>query len=421
MALGKWLTRGAAPAQHSRMIVSDGFRMGPSASVVGNAAWGWSGFVRALGIPGFGRGVAIITDLIGGLPWDAYTDYGRDYAEKINPRPVLLEQPNPEEARINTFAAWTGDLLLHGNAVGVIAERNAYGVPTAVVPVPACLVGVRRSDGWTYSALPAGEIEYQIGGQTFSRHDVIHVKGLAEPNALKGVGVLEAHLNGAGSLDLAAELARQARSIGQDGVPTGVLKATSPEVKREDLKASKDAWMEAQQTRTIAALGPNTDFQALSWNPEQLQLIEARKLSLLEVANILGLPPRFLGASSGDSMTYSTSETEGIELLKFGSPGGYVARFEQTLSLAYPRGTWVKANLDALLRADTKTRYEAHKLGIDSRFLRPSEARKLEDLPPVEGIDDEPEPPQQEQADQQVPAAVVPFPGSDQNPQEEAS
>lgn len=391
MGLGRLFTRQAAGSQQLRTIVSDGWRIGPSAEITGDTWWGHGGFVRALGIPGVGRAVRLISGLVGGLPWDAYTEHGRDFAEKISPRPALLEQPNPEETRISSMANWAADYLLHGNAVGVIAARDRNGVPTAVTPVPTRLVGIRRVNGQTYSVLPVGAIEYGIGGRTFSAHDVVHVKGLSEPGALRGVGVLEAHLNGCGELDLAAELARQARNVGRDGVPTGVLKATSPDVTPDQLREAKALWLETQRDRTVAALAPSTDFQPLAWNPEELQLIEARKLSLLEVANVFGLPPRFLGAPSGGSMDYTSSESESIDLMKF-SIGEHVQRFEQTFTLLYPRGTWVQANLDAVLRADTAARYTAHETGIRAGFLLKSEARALEDLPPVPGIDDPPQP-----------------------------
>lgn len=406
MALGKWLSRTEPAPQQSRVIVSNGWAIGPSSEITEgwDVPWGGGNYLRALGIPGVDRAVSLIADLLGGLPWDAYSQDGRNYAEKISPRPILLDQPNPEEPRIATMSAWATDLVLHGNAVGVIAERDAVGLPTAVTPVPAFWVGVRRVDGQAYSVLPAGAIEYQIGTRSFSADDVIHVKGPCEPGALRGYGVLEKHLNGYGSLDLAAELGRQARNLGGSGVPTGVLKALSPDVTETQLRTAKDAWLVAQRDRTVAALGPGTEFTPLAWNPEELQLIEARQFSLLEIANIFGLPPRFLGASSGDSMTYSNSETESIDLLKF-SLGGHLARFEQTLSLHFPRGTWVTANLDAVLRADTTARYAAHQVGIAAGFLLKSEARELEDLPPVDGIDDPPSQPEP----RQLPAAVVPL------------
>lgn len=410
MGLGKALMRSATAEQNLRMIVSNGWRIAPASDLIGDTGWGHAGFVRALGIPGVGRAVSLISDLIGGLPWDAYTTHGRDAEEKITPRPVLLEQPNPEEVRIVSMAAWVADYLLHGNAVGVYTERNALGVPTAVVPVPASRVGVRRVDGQTYSVLPEGAIEYSIGTRTFSAHDIFHVKGLAVPGDLRGLGVLEAHLCGHGALDLAEELARQANAIANDGVPTGLLKATSPDVTPDQLRVAKALFLETQRDRTLAALAPNTEFETLAWEPEKLQLVEARKLSLLEVANAFGLPPRYLGASSGDSMTYSTSETEAIELLKL-SIGGHLTRFEQTLSLAFPRGTQVRADLGALLRSDTAARYGAYETGIRAGFMLPSEARaKEDDLPPIEGIDDRPPRQQAQPVPVQPPAAVVPLP-----------
>ncbi|GAB3372529.1 phage portal protein [Amycolatopsis echigonensis] len=391
MGLGSWIerTRRATPApQHSRMLVSDGWNIGSSALIPDDAPLAWKRqMAKVMGIPGVDRCVRLLSGVIGGLPWDAYTDRGRDFAEKIKPRPVLLQQPCPEEIQLATMSAWVSDLVLHGNAFGVITDRDRNGLATAVTPVAAARVSVRRSDGFTYSALPKGEIEYQVGStsRTFARREVIHVKGLCEPGALRGLGVLELHLNG--TLALADDLAGQARSVGAHGVPTGLLKATSPDVTEAQLIAAKQGWLKAQRERTIAALGPSTEFEALAWNPEELQLIEARKLSLLEIALIFGVPPRFLGASTGDSLTYSTSEAESSDLLKF-SIGDHVQRIEQTFSQEFPRGTWVQANRDAILRGDTTARYQAHETGIRAGFLLKSEAREIEDLPPVPGIDD---------------------------------
>lgn len=394
MGLGKLLRVAPRPPQQSRMIISDGFHIGPSALLgAGELPWGSRAYVQSLGIPGVDRAVMLIADLLGGLPWDAYTEQDQGdqgYDEKVRPRPILLEQPNPEEARINTISNWAADLILNGNAIGVITDRDRDGTPTAVFPVPACWVGVRRVNGETYAPLPTGAIEYWIAGLSFAADEVIHIKGPCEPGRIRGIGVLEKHFNGFGGLDLAAELARQARGISQNGVPTAVLKSTNPDATEDDLAAAKQSWMKNMRDRTVAVLNATTEFQALAWNPEEMELVEARKLSLLETANIFGLPPRFLGASSGDSMNYSNSETETIDLLKF-SLGGHLARFEQTLSLHFPRGMQVKANLDALLRSDTLARYTAHETGIRAGFLRRSEARAIEDLPPVEGIDDQPD------------------------------
>jgi hypothetical protein len=44
---------------------------------------------------------------------------------------------------------------------------------------------------------------------------------------------------------------------------------------------------------------------------------------------------------------------------------------------------FVKLNLDALLRASLKDRYDAYAVGIVNRFQTINECRRLEDLPPV--------------------------------------
>lgn len=337
-----------------------------------------------MSIPGGWRAANLIADLLGRLPWDAYRDYGSEPTRKLDPRPPLLERPDPQNTRMTTFSSWALDLVWHGNAVGIIAARNAQGTPTAVFPVPAQQVGVRRVHESTYSPLPVGSIEYTIGPLMLGEHDVLHIKGPCEPGALRGFGVLEAHLSGA--LSLAMEQQRQAQSVSQHGVPTGVLKSLDPDATEDELKDTKAAWLASQRDRTVAVLNATADFQPLSWNPEELQLVEARKYSLVEIANIFGLPGKYVLAETGQSMTYSNVVMEAMELLRFGSPAGHLARFEQALSDVFPRGTVVKADLDALLRSDTKSRYEAYAVALDpvTGFMHRDEVRELEDLPPEE-------------------------------------
>jgi len=334
----------------------------------------------AMSIPAVHRAVTLLADLVGSLPWQAFRERA-GVVEKL-PTPSLLEQPAPPETRINTLSSWVLDYLLEGNAIGIIAERDRQGVPTAITPVPCHYVGVGNDDGF---------IRYRIGNDEYGQDDIFHVKGWAPPGCLRGFGVLEHHFchGGDGAIGLAHELQRQARNVVKAGVPTGIINVSNPDATKEQLEALKAGWLQSQRDRTVAVLNASTEFQPLSWNPTETQLLEARKFSLLEIANIFGIPPRFVGASNGDSLTYATSETESMDLIKF-SLGGHLARFEQAFTMLFPRGTFVRANLDALLRPDTKSRYEAHAQGIDAGFLLPSEARKIEDLPPVPGIDDRP-------------------------------
>jgi HK97 family phage portal protein len=363
---------------------------------VGVAPQGVSGtsglalYYDVMSIPAFWRGSNLLSDLLAQVDWDAYTIHGRDQEELVSPRPSLLEQPAPPDTRYTTFKSQFLDYLINGNAISVIATRDAAGKPTSFWPVPAAWCGVRRVGPGASSMLPVGTVEYSIAGQSYAASDVLHVKGACAPGSLRGFGILEAHF--AGAIATAHEQQRYVRNMSRPGVPPGYLRITGDDAKDpEELEEAKRDWMRQRDEGGVAALNANVEFQAIAWNPDQMQLVEARQLSLNEIANLLGLPSGFVNStnSGGTSLTYATVDSEALGLLKW-TMGGHFVNWEQTLSLAMPHGTKVRANLDHFLRGDTQSRYTAYSLGISSGWLRRSEVRSMERLPVVPGIDDMP-------------------------------
>lgn len=386
MGLGRLLTR-------STQYTATDTVTGATATytVLDNLGPDWpsvSTYRGAMGIPGAWRASTLLSDLIGQVPWNGYRQVIGRPEEKLRPTPPLLEQPFPPDTRMSTFSSWALDLIWEGNAVGVIAARNALGWPTAAIPVSACNVGVRRVTPFASSPLPVGALEYSIGSLKLGSEDVIHIKGPCKPGDVRGMGVLEAHLN---TFDLAKEQSRQARSLSAHGVPTGILESSNPDLKDDEAADMKAAWLASQRSRTVAVLNASTKFTPLSWNPEQLQLVEARKMSLTELELVFGLPVGWLGGQTS-SRTYANIEQDAVNLLKF-SLGGHFARFEQTFSLAFPADTVARANLDAVLRADTLTRYQAHAIALGGKpFLDVDEVREYEHRPPMPDKPADPDP-----------------------------
>jgi HK97 family phage portal protein len=374
-----------ARAQEVRAITE--FAIIDGQQIFGNGG-GVNTYRGGMTIPGAWRAALLISGLLGQVPWHAYRERAGNPIERITPTPPLLDQPAPPDTRMTTFSSWGLDLIWDGNAVGIIAARNSENWPTAVLPVPARMVGIRRVGRESLSQLPIGAIEYKIGNLTFGTDEIIHIKGPCEPGAVRGLGVLEAHING--SLELAAEQIRQAKNIAASGVPTGKLTTTDPDATPAEMKAAKTEWMTAQRERTVAALSPSTDFEPIAWNPEEMQMVEARRYSLTELELIFGLPVGWLGGMNS-ARQYSNIEQDAVNLLKF-TLGDHLGRFEQTLSLKYPHGTKVRANLDAVLRSDTLTRYKAHAIALKSKFKTVDEVREIEELPPMPE-DEEPPPP----------------------------
>lgn len=331
----------------------------------------WGTYRGAMAVPGAWRASLFIAGLLGRLPWDAWRQIGSAPEVKLEPRPPLLEQPNPPETRLSSFRSMGLDYLYHGNGIAIVAARS-QGWPTAMVPVSAMSVSVRRVPRFDPSPLPPGSIEYKIGDMVLGPQDVIHFKGPCEPGALRGMGVLENHI---ATIGLAQEQARQSKSVSNHGVPTGVLKSDNPDLTDDEALDMKAQWLANQRDRSIQVVNASTTFTPLSWNPEQLQLIEARKFTLNEIEHIFGLPVGWLGGTDS-SRKYSNMSQDDLALMKW-TMGDHIEQFEQTLTLAFPRGTRARANQDAVLEPDTLTRYQAHSLALAGQpWLQVDEVRE---------------------------------------------
>ncbi|NBT47607.1 MAG: phage portal protein [Actinobacteria bacterium] len=146
--------------------------------------------------------------------------------------------------------------------------------------------------------------------------------------------------------------------------------------------------MYSGRNRQPAVLNSTTDFEILSSNAQESQLIEAQIQGLTEAANILGLPAYYLGAPNS-SRTYANVEQENLQLVRW-SIQPIAERIEQALSELLVRGQTAKFNYDTLLRTDTLSRYQAHAVGLTNGFLTVDEVRDMENRDPIQGIDDEP-------------------------------
>lgn len=354
--------------------------------------WSSRGAYRGgMGIPGASRAALLQAGLLGAVPWHAYTGDELGITERVRPTPPLLEQPCPPDTSVVTISSLVLDLIWHGNAVEIITTRDALGYATSTLPVPVEYAHVKRVERGDGIPFPLGNVAYWISpypasetsdpstGRWYSHHDVIHTKGPCRPGALRGMGVLENHL---GTLDLAHEQRRQAANATGQGIPTGTLKSENPDLTGPEAADLKAKWMQAQRDRSVAVLNATTSFEALAWNPKDSQLLEARQFGLHEIALIFGVDPSWLGAAQA-SRTYSNVEQEGINLRVYSALADHLARLEAARSAQLPIGMVARANLDAVLRADTLGRYRAHEIGIRNGFLTDDEVRAMEGRRPL--------------------------------------
>jgi HK97 family phage portal protein len=291
--------------------------------------------------------------------------------------PRLLAAPDPTEGGPWFIQCNVEDYLLNGNAVALATVRGADGWPLACKWLPAAGVGISPypgADGYRYSYL----------GQILPTEDVIHVKRGADRYwPVRGVGVVEEYLSTLDRVAMEEEYERSALAGG--AVPSVAVIAPQRELTEETAGAAKKQWVAefAGPAREPVILPNGTEVIPLAWSPTDTQLIEARKLSLQDVANMFNLDGYWLGAPSS-AMTYRTAGPQYQTLLRT-SLEPVLVDFEAVWSDAWlPRGSVVRFRRAKLLREDLATTVTALVAAVGANILTIDEAREELGRPPLD-------------------------------------
>ena len=326
----------------------------------------------ALGIPAIYRGITLISDAIGALPLCAYRN-----KRKVVPTPQILLRPVPNETRMETISAMAAALIVHGNYIAVLGEAGVNGLPESIYPVSPDRVQVAKENG---------RIIYRIDDQSYDQSEIMHIKNFKMPGDLVGKGILAVAKQALGKEIAINEYA--ARYFDGGVNPTAVIKSANPDLTQEEADALKNAWMAmySSRNRSPVVMNSSTDFEVLSSNAAESQLVEAQTAGLTEAANILGLPPYFLG-SPNSSRTYSNVEQENLQLVKW-SIQPIAERIEAAFSDLLVRGQVAAFEYDSLLKTDTASRYDAYAVALSNGFLTVDEVRDYENLDPMDHEED---------------------------------
>jgi HK97 family phage portal protein len=295
-------------------------------------------------------------------------------------RPRLLSRPDPTRARSWFVHVSVEDYLLNGNAICYVTSRGADGWPTTVTWLPAT---------WTYivweSYMDENDVSYYYVGQRLKNENVIHVRrGADRMYPIRGVGVVEEYL---GTLNrVAMEEAYEANTLMTAAVPSVAVITPQAMLNKDVAQEAKDRWVETLggPVREPIILPSGTQIIPLAWSPTDTQLIEARKLSLLDVANIFNLDGYWLGAPTA-GITYKTAAPQYQQVLRT-SLEPVLADFEDVWSDAWlPRGTFIRFDRNQLLREDLATTATALSTLVAAGIITPAQAQAYLGLPIIAG------------------------------------
>ena len=320
-----------------------------------------------LSIPVAYRAVQLISDSIGSLPLGAYRD-----DQRLDPTPAILRQPDPNFTRMETIGAAVSSLVMRGNCFFLLGNPDRFSFyQTAILLSP---------DAVTVQMLQDGQIIYRVNDNTYDSSQILHVRsGVLTAGSIMGAGPLQLQSR-ALALALAGDESASEMHV-SGSIPSGVINSAA-ELSQEEAKELKNAFVQAHggRQKSPAVLSGGLTYQALSFSPDDLQLLESRRYSAEQICTIFGVPPHMIGVSTdGNSKTYSNVQQDLRSFVQF-TLRGYMSRIEQSLSTLLPRGQVALFDTDDYQRADRKERFEAHKIGVDAGWLTLDEVRRIEDL-----------------------------------------
>jgi HK97 family phage portal protein len=319
-------------------------------SAVGGLFYGAQTATReqAMSVPSVARARNIICSTIGSLPLETYNHFTKEH---LDPQRVIM-QPDPRVAGSAIYAWVAEDLLFHGVAYGQVLDSYAASDNS-------------RVRAWTRVA--PDRVTYNLNANqteiTSYMVDGMHVPATGLNSLIVFSGLDEGVLNRAGrTIRAAQELEKAAELYAKEPVPTMVLKSNGTNLTPERITKLLESWKVARNTRATAFLNADVELNALGFDPQKLQLNEARQYLATEIARAVGIPASFLSAET-TSMTYSTTVMERKALIDF-SLRNIITPIEQRLSAAdfVPNGVEVRFDIDDFLRGSALERAQVYEI-----------------------------------------------------------
>ncbi len=325
--------------------------------------------------------VDLLSELVSTLPVDEFQRIGVSQP-KVVASPALLTDPSGDGSG---FEVWCRQvmtsLLMRGNAYGLVTALDDEVRPRHIEVLDPTRVSIRRNQN-------QGEVEFWLDTKNrierWPDGPLWHMTAFNIPGWPVGLSPISYAKESIG-VGLAARRFG-AQWFGDGAHPTSVLKSEH-EITEDQAEVLKQRVYDAlHDNRKALALGDGVELEPFQVAPEESQFLETIQANVADVCRYFRVPPEMIGGKAADNLTYANQEQRFISLLTV-TVNPWLVRMENALTRLRPRGRFVKFNAGALLRADLKTRYDAHVAAIRGGFATANERRELEDYGPLPGGD----------------------------------
>ncbi|MET3925559.1 phage portal protein [Devosia sp. 2618] len=332
--------------------------------------------------------IRLLSETSGTLPLPLYRKIDQDRREVAGDHALyglLHDSPNAWQTAAEFWEGQVAQLCGWGNA---FSEQKMLGERlVALEPLPPTTTVRRDSNGdLRYSFSDRGRTEMLPASKIF------HIRGFGFGGevGLSPIRYGWQVMRGAIAAEDAAvqfmEGGLQIAGFAKEGA-TG--KSTSDQ--RKELMELFAEFMGSKAAGKVMPLPKDWDWQQLTMNPEDAQMIETRGFNVEQVCRIYRVPPFMVGHTQNSTSWGSGLESQNIGFLTY-ALRPYLVRIEQSVKkqLLKPseRGSYyAEFVLEGLLRADSTGRAALYASGGQNGWMTRNEMRRRENLIPVEGGD----------------------------------
>lgn len=333
----------------------------------------------ALGIPAVYACIRVLAESIASLPLITYErlkNGDKERARDFSLYSLLHDRPNPLMTSFEFRELLMGHLCLRGNAYAWIERDN--GEVVAIWPLHPDRVTVEVEDR---------ELIYKYQNpdgpeKTYRMDEILHIRGLSSDGII-GYSPLALLRDSFGHAKAIADYS--ANYFKNDASPGGIL-STPHSLSPTAAANLKQSWSAGYQgsgnKHKVAVLDNDLKWQSVGVSPQDSQLIESQKFSVVEIARACRVPLNLV--MDYERSTYSNVTEQNRSFLTH-TLQPWLERIEQALAKSLltesEKGKYFMEHLTHnFLRANTKERYEAYKVALEARFMTVDEIRRLENM-----------------------------------------
>lgn len=318
--------------------------------------------------------VSLISDTISTLPVSAYLRRGNNRFVML-PQPDWVSKPDVDTTREAFYGSIIVSLLLDGNAFVRVFTRNGQVVNLSVLNPQK--VQIKRE--------ALGQVRFVVEGEDrpLTSDEVIFIPDVVRPGHIRGISRVDTLKENWG-LALALE-SYAARFFGQGATTQGIIEVEE-DLTFEQAKNLSDSFdlrhKGFKRAHKTGVLTNGAKYKQTTVPNDQAQFLDSRRMAVEDVARAFNVPPHLLGLPGTTS--YASVEQNNLAWVTH-CLRPIIQKIETAMSpllLLSPNSqdSFLKFNIDGLLRADFNSRMSAYSVGLQSGFLTINDVRRLEDL-----------------------------------------